>query len=89
MEVSGERTRSDKRPLREHFVLHVLFKASKVLNEAQSSVIARDLVKHDQRVVLAHVVIRAGFLVRVVVPLEPGVGQVLLVVCPGDTLGIE
>lgn len=85
----GRRTRSDKGPLREHFVLHILLKASKVLDEAQSGVIAGDLVKHDQWVVLAHVVICASSLVRVIVPLETGVGQVLLVVCPGDTLGVE
>lgn len=79
--------RSNEHVLREFLVLQVIVEAGKILNLADASVIIGDRVEENQRVVLADVVARVGL--GEAVALVAGVGQVFLVLAPGDVLRIE
>lgn len=79
--------RSNEHVLREFLVLQVIVEAGKVLDLADTSVIIGDRVEEDQRVVLADVVARVGL--GEAVALVASVGQVFLVLAPGDVLRVE
>jgi len=72
----------DEGPLGQLPLVQVVVKRSEVLDQAQSSVVAGNLVKDDQRVVLAHIIIRICLLVGIVVALEAWIGHILLVLAP-------
>ena len=78
---------SDKKVLRQTVVLQVLIKGSEVLDLAGTNGIVGDRVEQDQRVVLAHILVasRQG----VAISLISCMGHVLLVLAPGNLLGIE
>lgn len=76
-------------PLWEGLAVQRGLEAGKVLNQAKASRVVRHALVQDQRIVLADIVVGVGVLVREVEALESGVGDVLLVLCPRDALGVE
>lgn len=77
----------DEHVLGDALVLQVLVEGGEVLDLAGAHGIVGDGVEQDQGVVLAHVLVGAAL--RVPVALVAGVGEVLLVLAPGDLLGVE
>lgn len=80
---------SDKSPLGKLLLLQVLIEMSEVLDLASLGLILDDRVVKHERVVLADIVVCISILVGVIVALVAGVWQVLLVLAPRDTLGVE
>lgn len=79
--------RSDEHVLGDALVLKILLKGGEVLDLARTDGIVGDGVEEDQGVVLAHIGVGSGL--GVAVTLVAGVGQVLLVLTPGNLLGVE
>lgn len=80
---------SDESPLRKLLVLDIIFKVIKALDVTCTAAVGHNGVIKHQWVVLANVIIVISFLVRIVVALETGIGNVLLVFSPRDPLGVK
>ena len=80
---------SDESPLGKLPLGQVVLKAGEVLDLAQTCAVVGDRFVGDQWVVFAHIVRITGFLVGEVETLEPRVGQMLLILSPGNALGVE
>ena len=79
----------DERPLRKLLVIQIGKESIKALDLTSAGVILDDGIIQHEGVVLAHVVVGKSLLVGVVVALEAGVRDLLLVLAPRDTLGVQ
>lgn len=80
---------SNESPLRKSIVLNVRPQAREVLDLSSTGSISGNVVKEDERVVLADVVVGMGLLVGVVVALETSMGEMLLVFAPRNPLSLQ
>jgi hypothetical protein len=81
--------RGNESPLGKLLAGQIILEISEVLDLASTGLVLDNGVVENQRVVLADIVIVEGLLVRVVEALEAGEGHVLLVLAPGNALGVE
>lgn len=88
MRIVGH-VRSDESPLRKLLVLNIIFKVIKALDVTCTAAVGHNGVIKHQWVVLANIIIVVSLLVRVVVALETGIGNVFLVFSPRDSLGVK
>lgn len=88
MRIVGH-VRSDESPLRKLLVLDIIFKVIKALDLTCTAAVGHNRVIKHHWVVLANVIGGISFLVRIVVALETGIGNVLLVFGPRDALGVK
>jgi hypothetical protein len=66
-----------------------MLEISEVLDLTSTGLVLDDGVEEDQRVVLANVVVLESLVVGEVEALEAGEGRMLLVLAPGDALGVK